>query len=246
MAPTTPPKKVRIKELHSEGKENVYIADKVGIHKSTVGRILSKMEEHPDLYYQASHGHQKRILGDRDMPQAEQMLNSGQARDGADVWKELFPDVSSPTVHRRVNEYGLEGHVRAEKPYLSARHMWGERALVAEFKNWEEKDWDAVVFSDESKFQLFGSDGKRYCRRRKGDRYKESQSAEVNIIEPVWGHLDKQVHKSNPLPRNLDELWDALKEEWDNLDTEYITNLYHSIPHRLQAVRDAKGSYTKY
>ena len=73
-----------------------------------------------------------------------------------------------------------------------------------------------------------------------------SQSADLNIIEPVWGHLDKQVCKRNPLPHNLNELWDALKEEWDNLDTEYIASLYHSIPHRLQAVRDAKGSYTKY
>ena len=73
-----------------------------------------------------------------------------------------------------------------------------------------------------------------------------TQSADLNIIEPVWGHLDKQVHKQNPLPHNLDKLWDALKEEWDNLDTEYIVSLYHSIPHPLIAVRDAKGSYTKY
>ena len=53
--------------ISTEGKENVYIADKVGVHKSTVGQILSKMEEHPHPYYQAPHGHQKRILGDRDM-----------------------------------------------------------------------------------------------------------------------------------------------------------------------------------
>ena len=53
------------------------------------------------------------------------MINSGQARNGADVQKELFPNVSSPTVRRRLNEYGLEGHVQAEKPYLSARHMRG-------------------------------------------------------------------------------------------------------------------------
>ena len=45
--------------------------------------------------------------------------------------------------------------------------------MVAKFKNWEEEDWDAVVFSDESKFHLFGSDGKRYYCKRKGDRYKE-------------------------------------------------------------------------
>ena len=85
MSDTTPTKKARIKELHSEGKENVYIADKVGVHKSTVGRILSKMDEHPDPYYKAPRGHWKHKLDERDMRQAEQMINSGQARDGADV-----------------------------------------------------------------------------------------------------------------------------------------------------------------
>jgi hypothetical protein len=209
---------------------------------------------------------------------------------------------------------------------------------VKEFVEWEEKDWDAVVFSDESKFNIFGSDGKRYCRRRNGDRYKErnvkktvkhgggslmvwgcitrwgtghlirvvgnmdrfqfvkilkqgllgtlrnydmdpdgisfqqdgdskhtsqhvmeffesqgidllpwsGQSADINIIKPAWSHLDKQVRKQSPLPRNLDELWEALEEEWGRLDTAYIAKLYESIPRRLQAVKDAKGGYTKY
>jgi IS30 family transposase len=85
MSPAAPTKKAHIKDLHSEGKENVYIADKVGVHKSTVGQILSKMEEHPDPYYQAPCGHQKHILGNCDMRQAERMINSGQACDGADV-----------------------------------------------------------------------------------------------------------------------------------------------------------------
>ena len=139
---------------------------------STSQLWVASSEEHPDLCYQAPHRHWKHILGDCDMRWAERMINSGQACNGADVWKELFPDVSSPTVCQRLNEYGLEGHVRGDKPYLSARHMRGWRALIAEFKNWEE-DWDAVVFSDELKFQLFGSDGKRYYCRRKGDWYKK-------------------------------------------------------------------------
>jgi hypothetical protein len=145
----------------------------VDIHKSTVGRILSKMDEHPDPYYKAPRGHQKRKLDERDMHQAERMINLGLARNGADVQHTLFPQVSDATVCWRLNEYGPEGHVQAEKPYLNARHMWGRRELVEEFAGWEEKDWDAVVFSDESKFNLFGSDGKKYCCRRKGDCYKE-------------------------------------------------------------------------
>jgi hypothetical protein len=101
------------------------------------------------------------------------MVNSGQGCDGADVHHTLFPQVLGATVRQRLNKYGLEGHVQAEKPYLNARHTWGQSELVEEFAGWEEKDWDAVVFSDKLKFNLFGSDGKRHCHRRKGDYYKE-------------------------------------------------------------------------
>ena len=34
----------------------------------------------------------------------------------------------------------------------------------------EEEQWNLVHFSDESKFSLFGSDGKRFLRRKNGER----------------------------------------------------------------------------
>ena len=35
---------------------------------------------------------------------------------------------------------------------------------------WGEEQWNMVHFSDESKFKLFGSDGKRFVRRKNGER----------------------------------------------------------------------------
>ena len=35
---------------------------------------------------------------------------------------------------------------------------------------WTEKQWNIVHFSDESKFNLFRSDGKRFVRRKNGER----------------------------------------------------------------------------
>ena len=68
----------------------------------------------------------------------------------------------------------------------------------------------------------------------------------MNIVEHAWDKLDKCLHSRNPLLCNLDELWDALVEEWGNLDLSYVRKLYNSMPHRVAALVDAKGYYTKY
>ena len=38
-------------------------------------------------------------------------------------------------------------------------------------KDWRMDDWHKVVWSDESKFNVFGSDGRVYIRRRVGEDY---------------------------------------------------------------------------
>ena len=68
----------------------------------------------------------------------------------------------------------------------------------------------------------------------------------MNVIEHVWDHLDKLVCKRDPLPKNLDKLWEALWEEWENLDIAYIQNLYSSWPRWVAALVKAEGKYTKY
>jgi len=198
--------------------------------------------------------------------------------------------------------------------------------------------WHKVWYSEESKFNLFGSDGKSYCRRRIGEALLErnvkkevkhgggnlmvwgcipwnrpgwlhrvegrmnmvqymsilstsflgsladrkihprnvifqqdnnpkhtskhakkwfqdkniqllpwpASSPDLNIIEHVWDHLDRQIRARPVQPRNLDHLWDILQEEWANMDLNYIPHLYDSIPHRIEALYEAKGCYTKY
>ena len=35
---------------------------------------------------------------------------------------------------------------------------------------WAEEQWNVVNFSDESKFNLFGSDGQKFVKRKNGER----------------------------------------------------------------------------
>ena len=68
----------------------------------------------------------------------------------------------------------------------------------------------------------------------------------MNIIEHAWEHVDRRIRARNPLPSNSEELWNMLVEEWARLDRSYIRRLYRSIPRRIQALKEAKGGYTKY
>jgi hypothetical protein len=71
-------------------------------------------------------------------------------------------------------------------------------------------------------------------------------SPDMSPIEHAWDLLDRRVRARNPLPTNLNQLWDALVEEWENLDLDTIRNLYGSMPRRVAALQEANGGYTKY
>ncbi|KZS91399.1 hypothetical protein SISNIDRAFT_413976 [Sistotremastrum niveocremeum HHB9708] len=73
-----------------------------------------------------------------------------------------------------------------------------------------------------------------------------SNSPDMNIIEHVWARLKYLMSKRERKPANVDQLWEALKEEWENLDNKFIFDLYDSLPRRVAALDSAKGHHTKY
>ncbi|THU76222.1 hypothetical protein K435DRAFT_705308 [Dendrothele bispora CBS 962.96] len=68
----------------------------------------------------------------------------------------------------------------------------------------------------------------------------------MNIIENVWAYVEHRVRRRVPLPKNTEELWTALKEEWYGLDMSYINNLYNSLPNRIKCLHQANGGPTRY
>jgi transposase len=72
------------------------------------------------------------------------------------------------------------------------------------------------------------------------------QSPDLNPIEHVWKRLKVLVNKRPTRPRNPEELWIALQEEWLNIDIDFINSLIDSMPRHVHAVYDAKGKSTKY
>ena len=73
-----------------------------------------------------------------------------------------------------------------------------------------------------------------------------ASSPDMNIIEHAWEILDRKLRSRHRLPSNLNQLWEALKEEWEKLDMNAVRALYESMPRRIAALEEAGGSYTRY
>ena len=70
------------------------------------------------------------------------------------------------------------------------------------------------------------------------------QSPDLNLIEDVWNEIKFRLR--GKAFENKDKLWKAVKKEWQNVSKSFIKNLYESLPRRIEALKNAKGSHTKY
>jgi transposase len=341
MAYTSPTKVARVVERNRRGVPPHEIAKSIGIHRTTVTRILKRFEKSGDYYHVNPKAGRPHKMDIRESRIAARMLARVEAANATEVQKKAFPEVSARTVQRRLKEQGLLCRVRKAKPFLTAVHKEKQRLWALEHKGWTVEDWKRVIFSDESKFMLFKSDGRQYCwikpgqaldarftkktikhgagslmvwgcvtgrgmgrihriegimcgpdyveildkqylgtlkdlkLRRSGkegvifqqdnDPKHRSKVAEnwfrtknvkrlswppsspdMNIIEHVWDQLDALVRARNPLPRNKDELWQAIQEEWANFPRTALNTLFESMPRRVAALLKARGGHTKY
>jgi hypothetical protein len=92
-----------------------------------------------------------------------------------DIQRELHTycniNISTMTVRRRLMQGGLFGRVARKKPLISERNRRRRLAWARQRRHWTVKEWEKVLWTDESKFNRMGSDGKVYVRRRSGEAY---------------------------------------------------------------------------
>ena len=61
------------------------------------------------------------------------------------------------------------GELQKWKPFLSAPNRKKCLQFALEYKDWMVEDWGKIIFSAESKFNLYKSDGRTYARRNSSE-----------------------------------------------------------------------------
>ncbi|KAG1225891.1 hypothetical protein G6F67_009177 [Rhizopus microsporus] len=71
---------------------------------------------------------------------------------------------------KMLHSMGFSTQIKKKKPLLKKSHMEARLKWAKAHKDWTEDDWRRMVFSDETKINVWGSDGCKYFWRRPGDK----------------------------------------------------------------------------
>ncbi|KAG1135128.1 hypothetical protein G6F38_013028 [Rhizopus arrhizus] len=72
-------------------------------------------------------------------------------------------------VLKLLKRMNFRAKIKAKKPLLSKQHKERRLAWAMDHKGWTTDDWRRMVFSDETKVNVFGSDGCKYYWSRPDD-----------------------------------------------------------------------------
>ena len=73
-----------------------------------------------------------------------------------------------------------------------------------------------------------------------------AQSPDLNPIEHLWDELERRLRGRTIPPKNENELFKFLHEEWKIIPRNILEKLVDSMPNRIQEVCKVKGNPTRY
>ena len=68
---------------------------------------------------------------------------------------------------------GLKSAVKKKKPFLSSTHRKAHLEFALEYQYWTLDDWARVIWSDETKVNRLGSDGRLWVWKQPGSALTE-------------------------------------------------------------------------
>ena len=95
-------------------------------------------------------------------------VTSSAAETAPKLKKALNLNVSLQTIRNTLKKEGLRSAVKAKKPLLSRAHGKAHLEFALEHQHWTLDDWSRVIWSDETKINRLGSDGRVWMWKRPG------------------------------------------------------------------------------
>lgn len=165
----TAAQRTHIIHLLNQGHSTLQIEGMTGCSTASISRIRNK--HCSDL--PKSTGGRPRKLSPSNVQYALRLITSRKAENAVQVTKTLKDitnrPLSSKTVRRALRKTGLKAVVKKKRPYLSKRHRKERMDFALAHLHWTVEDWKRVVYTDETKVNRLGSDGRKWVWKMPGE-----------------------------------------------------------------------------
>jgi transposase len=170
MKPLTPDQIQSVLSHLDSNKSLAQISEITGVSTGKISEIRSQLRSEA----QKSVGGRPKLLSAADERQAIRMLTTGKADNAVQVTQALRDVtntvVSAETVRRALRTAGMKAVTKKKRPLLKPRHIRERMDFAISHKDWTMADWKQVIWSDETKINRLGSDGKKWVWKMKGER----------------------------------------------------------------------------
>lgn len=195
-----------IKKLMIEARQNGetlrQIADRFHVGAMSVSRIYQRWCQERTVKRKRGSGRPRKTTKRQDRLLVR-MIKTDPFKTATDVRnyarEHLGVEITSRTARNILIRAGFPARRPAKKPLISAKNRKARVAFAREHLNWSVDQWSRVLWSDETKINMFGSDGIKFVRRPAGKRFDHRFTMPTvkhgggNVM--VWGKFSLFANK---------------------------------------------------
>ncbi|KAK3520079.1 hypothetical protein QTP70_012880 [Hemibagrus guttatus] len=183
----------KIVDLHQAGKTESAIGKQLGVKKSTVGAIIRKWKTYKTTDNLPPSGAPRKI-SPRGVKRITRTVSKNPRTTRGDLVNDLQragTKVTKATISNTLRRQGLKSCSARRVPLLKPVHVRARLKSAREHLDDPEEDWENVIWSDETKIELFGKNSTcRVWRRKNAELHPKDTIPTVkhgggNIM--LWG-----------------------------------------------------------
>uniref|UniRef100_A0A8C4S2L1 Transposase Tc1-like domain-containing protein n=1 Tax=Erpetoichthys calabaricus TaxID=27687 RepID=A0A8C4S2L1_ERPCA len=160
--------------LHQQGLSQTKISKQTGVSRCAVQALLKKHKKTGKVEDRRRSGRPRKLSAADERHITLITLRNRKISSSA-ISSELAEasgtQVHPSTVRRNLARTGLYGRVAAKNPYLRRGNKAKRLKYARKHRNWGAEKWQQVLWTDESKFEIFGCSRRQFVRRRAGEQY---------------------------------------------------------------------------
>ncbi len=169
--------KTNIISLHKKGEGYKKISKALLISQNTVAKVVQTFKKDGTAtILQRRPGRPRKLTPRQErllMRRVEENRHASSLQLSKEVESQTGVTISRDTIRRTLQRNGMHGCRPQNKPLLKPRHKKAFLEFARAHADKDEDYWDSILWSDETKINVFETDGFKTVWRRKGEEYKE-------------------------------------------------------------------------